>query len=126
MHVDASTKELGSILYQKQDDGTLRVVAYASRGLSKAGKNYSAFKLEFLALKWSITEKFSDYLIATKFTVFTDSNPLMHVLTTAKFNATGQRWIAALSDYDFDIIYHPGNIMQVQTLCPGILFTCTC
>lgn len=108
LHIDASTKGLGAVLYQTQHNQK-RVIAYASRSLTKSEKNYSAFKLEFLALKWSITEKFSDYLIAKKFTVLTDNNPVTHVLTSAKLQATGQRWIAALSDYDFDILYRPGK-----------------
>lgn len=66
-------------------------------------------KLEFLALKRSIMEKFRDYLVADKFTVYTDNNPLTHLLTTAKLDATGQRWVAALSDFDFDVVYRPGK-----------------
>jgi len=108
LHTDASGKGLGSVLYQK-DGKHKRVIAYASRGLSKSERNYSAFKLEFLALKWAVTEKFSDYLMGTHFIVYTDNNPLTHVLTTAKLDATGHRWVAALGEYDFDIIYRPGS-----------------
>ncbi|KAH3851362.1 hypothetical protein DPMN_093842 [Dreissena polymorpha] len=108
LHTDACGSGLGAVLYQEQE-GKKRVIAYASRSLSKSEKNYSAFKLEFLALKWAITEKFSDYLIGQHFKVYTDNNPLTHILTTAKLEATGQRWVSALSDYDFDIIYRPGK-----------------
>ena len=107
LHCDASGCGLGGVLYQEQD-GQKRVIAYASRGLSKSEANYPAHKLEFLALKWSITEKFHDYLFGHKFTVFTDNNPLTYVLTSARLDATGHRWLAALSAYDFDILYKPG------------------
>ena len=107
LHCDASGSGLGSVLYQEQD-GHKRVIAYASRGLSKSEANYPAHKLEFLALKWSVTEKFHDYLYGHKFTVYTDNNPLTYVLTSARLDATGHRWLAALSAYDFDIIYKPG------------------
>ena len=104
---DASGAGLGSVLYQEQE-GRKRVIAYASRGLSKSEAHYPAHKLEFLALKWAVTEKFNDYLYGHKFTVFTDNNPLTYVLTSARLDATGHRWLAALSAYDFDIKYRPG------------------
>ena len=108
LHTDASTMGLGAALYQRQD-GHLRPVAYASRGLSTSERNYPAHKLEFLALKWVVTEKFSDYLYGSHFTVLTDNNPLTYVLTTAKLDATGHRWLANLANYDFDINYRPGK-----------------
>ena len=37
--------------------------------------------------------------------VYTDDNPLTYVLTTAKLDATGQRWVAALAMYNFKIYY---------------------
>jgi hypothetical protein len=89
VHTDASTYGLGAIIYQLQDDKK-RVIEFASRSLSRSEKNYSAFKLEFLALKWAITEKFSDYLLNNKFTVYTDNNLLTYVLSSAKLDATGQ------------------------------------
>ncbi|CAI5672770.1 unnamed protein product [Oreochromis niloticus] len=87
LHTDASTTGLGAVLYQEQE-GQLRVIGYASRGLSRSENRYPAHKLEFLALKWSVTEKFSDYLYGNHFTVVTDSNPLTYILTSAKLDAT--------------------------------------
>ena len=98
LHTDASTKALGAVLYQLQE-GKKRVISYASRTLTKSERNYSAFKLEFLALKWAITEKFSDYLTLNHFLVLTDNNPLTHILTSAKLDATRQRWASALGEY---------------------------
>ena len=49
LHTDASGLGLEAILYQTQDDGTDRVIAYASHTLSKSERNYPAYKLEFLA-----------------------------------------------------------------------------
>jgi hypothetical protein len=108
LHTDACGTGLGAVLYQKQN-GQDRVIAYASRGLTKSERNYPTHKLEFLALKWAITEKFSDYLMGQTFSVFTDNNPLTYVLTSAKLDATGHRWIAALSAYNFTITYKPGK-----------------
>ena len=108
LHTDASLTGLGAALYQEQD-GKMKVIAYASRGLSRSEQNYPAHKLEFLALKWSVTEKFHDYLYGSQFKVFTDNNPLTYILTSARLDATGQRWLAALANYDFSIQYRPGK-----------------
>ena len=108
LHTDSSTDGLGAVLYQKQD-GKLRVIAYASRSVSKAEANYPAHKLEFLALKWAVCEKFHEYLYGSNpFEVFTDNNPLTYVLTSAKLDACGQRWVAKLANYNFSIKYRCG------------------
>ena len=110
LHTDASENGLGAVLYQKQDDGTDCVIAYASQTLSKSEKNYDAHKLEFLALKWSVTERFHEYLYGGEFEVYMDNNPLTYILTTAKLDATGQRWVASLANYNFKIFYRSGKL----------------
>uniref|UniRef100_A0A1A8PLB6 Gypsy retrotransposon integrase-like protein 1 n=2 Tax=Nothobranchius rachovii TaxID=451742 RepID=A0A1A8PLB6_9TELE len=87
----------------------MRVIAYASRGLSRCETRYPAHKLEFLALKWAVTEKFCDYLYGSPFTVITDSNPLTYLLTTAKLDATSYRWLSALSSFEFQLQYRAGK-----------------
>ena len=108
VHTDASFDGLGAVLYQTQDEKE-RAIAYASRSLKPSEKNYPAHKLDFLALKWAISEKFHDYLYGSLFEVITDNNPLTYVLTTAKLDATGQRWIASLIGYNFSIKYRSGK-----------------
>ena len=108
LHTDASTMGLGAVLYQHQD-GQDRVVAYASRSLKTSERNYPAYKLEFLALKWAITDKFHDYLYGATFDVVTDNNPLTYVFTTVKLDATGQWWLAELSNYNCSISYRSGT-----------------
>ena len=94
---------------QEQEDGREAAIAYASRTLNKSEKRYDPHKLEFLALKWAITDRFHGYLYGGKFDVYTDNNPLTYVLTTAKLDATGQRWITALGMYHFKIYYRSGK-----------------
>lgn len=106
LHTDASTTRLGVAPYQEQE-GVLRVIAYASRGLSKSEAWYPAYKLEFLALKWAVTKKICDYLYGSSFKVITDSNPLTYVLTSAKLDATNNRWLSALSTFSFTLQYRP-------------------
>lgn len=111
LHTDASNEGLGAVLYQQQGS-KLRVIAYGSRTLTPAEKNYHLHsgKLEFLALKWAICDKFRDYLYyAPTFTVYTDNNPLTYVLTTARLNAVGHRWVGELADFHFTIKYRPGK-----------------
>lgn len=107
LHVDASQEGLGGVLYQDQGEG-LRPVAFVSRSLTPSEQHYPAHKLEFLALKWAVVDKLHDYLYGTKFEVRTDNNPLTYVLTSAKLDATGHRWLAALSTYDFSLKYRSG------------------
>uniref|UniRef100_A0A3B3S2Q0 Gypsy retrotransposon integrase-like protein 1 n=1 Tax=Paramormyrops kingsleyae TaxID=1676925 RepID=A0A3B3S2Q0_9TELE len=108
LQTDASGVGLGAVLAQVQG-GTERVIAYASRGLSPPETRYPAHKLEFLALKWAVTDKFYDHLYGRRFSVLTDNNPLKYVMTSAKLDATGQRWVAQLSIFDFDVQYRRGQ-----------------
>ena len=110
LHTDASENGLGAVLYQKQDDNTECVILYVSRTSSKSKRNYDAHKLEFLALKWSITERFYEYLYGGHFEVYTDNNPLTCILTTAKLDTTGQRQVASLANYKFKIFYKSGKL----------------
>ena len=96
------------MLYQNQDD-VLRVTAYASRSIKDSERNYPTHKLEFLALKWAVCDKFYDYLYGNQFSVTTDNNPLSYVLTSAKLDATGHRWLAELSNFNFTISYKSGK-----------------
>ena len=109
VHTDASEDGLGAVLYQDQDDETTRVIAYASRSLKKSEQRYHSSKLEFLTLKWAITDQFDEYLYGGTFEVHMDNNPLTYVLTTAKLDAMGQRWVASLANYNFTIQYHSGK-----------------
>ena len=99
VEVDASFKGLGACLGQKDKNGHLHPIAYASRGLRGSEKrypDYSSFKLELLGLKWAIADKFGGHLLGHHTIVLTDNNPLAH-LASAKLGATKQRWIAKLA-----------------------------
>ena len=70
-----------------------------------------------MALKWSVTERFHDYLYGGHFEVYSDNNPLTYVLTTAKLDATGQQWVASLANYNFKILYKSGKLnIEVDAL----------
>ena len=93
LHTDACQDGLRAALYQMQNS-QLHVIAYALRTLTSAEQNYymPSGKLEFLALKWAISDHLRDYLYySPPFVVYTDNNPLTYVLTSAKLNATGHQ-----------------------------------
>lgn len=111
LETDASLNGLGAVLMQEQE-GKRRVIAYASRTLrptERNDSNYSSAKLELLAVKWAITEKFKDYLWGSTFEVLTDNNPISYLQTSAKLGATEQRWAMQLAQYNFTIKYRPGK-----------------
>ena len=111
LETDASLKGLGAVLSQKGDDNEIRVVAYASRSLrpsEKSMRDYSSAKIELMALKWSVCDKFRDYLLGSKFTVFTDNNPFCYI-KSSKLGAAQIRWLSELALYDFDIVYRTGK-----------------
>ena len=82
--------------------------------------NYNSAKLELLALKWAVTEKFRDYLLGSKFTVYTDNNPLAYI-QTSKLGASQIHWLSKLALFDFNIIYRSGKFNQATdalSRCP--------
>ena len=96
------------MLSQKQDDDHYHSVAYTSRGLKVGELKYHSSKLEFLALKWAMTEQFREYLQYQPFLVCTDNNPLTYVMTMPNLDAVGHRWVAAMAGYNFEIKYIRG------------------
>ena len=80
LKTDASKEGLGAVPSQKQSDGCYHQVTFGSHSLTPSEKNYHSSKLEFLTLKWSITEHYKEYLTYSPFMVWTDNNPLTYVL----------------------------------------------
>ena len=55
-----------------------------------------------------MTDKFHEYLYGSKLEVKTDNNPLTYIFEEAKLDAVGHRWVASLSNYDFNLTYRAG------------------
>ena len=113
LETDASKEGLGAVLLQESDDGQYHPVAFASRELKGGEPKYHSSKLEFLAIKWAVTEQFHEYLQYQPFTVRTDNNPLTYILTTPNLDVLGHRWVAALASYNMKLEYLKGSDNKV-------------
>ena len=109
---DASINGLGAVLQQKQDDSKLHPVAYASRSLTDAERNYSITELEVLAVVWALT-RFHSYLYGQSVTVVTDHTAVKVVLETPNPSASNARWwtrVYGTGLKDVWIVYCPGRL----------------
>lgn len=112
VETDASDFALGAVLSQREGEGTgsLRPVAYASRSLVEAERNYPVHDKETLAIVWALLE-WRHYLEGAKHTiqVLTDHRSLEYFMTTKLLTRRQARWGEFLADFDFVIKYRPGT-----------------
>ena len=110
---DASKDGLGVLLLQKQADEQYHPIAYGSRALTPYEKNYHLTKLEFLELKWAVTEHFKEYLPYQSFVVWMDNNLLMYIMSTSNLDVTCHWWVGALAWFNLELEYQKvhGNTM---------------
>ena len=119
MHCDASGCGLGAALVQKDTEGGEHPVAYFSRTLSKAERNYSTTERELLAVVAAV-DHFKHYIDGSHFTVVTDHSSLKWLSKLE--NPTGRlaRWATRLSQYDFDIVHKKGALNTVPDVLSRI------
>ena len=103
--VDASPVGLGALLTQND-----RVVAYASKSLTAVEQRYSQTEREALAVAWGCNH-FRLYLLGAHFTVLTDHKPLVSIFNKPGSNPPARiaNWIFKLQNYDYTVIYRPGE-----------------
>eukprot|EP00731_Ephydatia_muelleri_P015048 Em0008g768a len=104
---DASGEGLGAVLSQYVS-GVERVIAFASRSLSKAERKYCATRREMLVLVWAI-KHFRPYLYGRRFTVRTDHASLRWLQSFHEPEGQVARWLECLSEYDFEVVHRPGT-----------------
>ena len=107
IHTDASAYGIGAVLMQVQN-GEPRVIAYASKSLTKPEQNYSATERECLAVVWGI-EKYRPYVEGTHFKVFTDHHSLKWLCNLKDPHGRLARWAIRLQPYDYEVIHKRGK-----------------
>jgi hypothetical protein len=105
---DASNQGLGAVLSQGQIGKDLPI-AYASRNLNNAEKNYTTSEKELLAIVWGI-KHFRPYLYERKFKIASDHKPLVWIMNVKDPGSRLLRWRIQLEEYDYEIIYKRGAI----------------
>ena len=104
---DASDFALGAVLAQDRGNG-FQPVAYESRKLSPAERNYATHEKETLAIKHAV-KVWRHYLQGIKFTVYTDHQSLRYLVSQPHLSQRQTRWLQLFQQFDFDIVYHPGK-----------------
>ena len=99
LRTDASDVGLGAVLLQEHEDGIFPV-AYASRKLTRAERNYSVVERECLAIVWAVA-KFYRWLYGRQFVLQTDHRPLIFLDRAKMANARVMRWALALQPFSF-------------------------
>lgn len=108
VHVDVSCIALGAILTHAGGEGLNHPIAFASRRLSKAEKNYSTTEHKGLAMVYGI-QKFRHYLLGGHFKTYTDHFVLKYLVNKLVLGGRICKWLLLFQEYDFEVIVKPGQ-----------------
>lgn len=111
IQTDASETGLGGVLTQIQD-GDEKVIAFASRSLSRAERNYSVTERECLAVIFAI-DKFRPYIEGTRFKVITDHYSLLWLNRMKEPSGKLARWAVKLAQHNFELLHRKGKLNVV-------------
>ena len=108
LETDASISGLGAVLGQKQEDGHVHPIAYASRCLQPHETNYAITELETLAVVWAV-KQFRAYILGHKCTVYTDHSACTSLLNTPNPSAKLARWAMIIQEMNLQIEHRSGK-----------------
>jgi hypothetical protein len=110
VEADASDYAVGAVLSQRVEN-KWRPVAFLSKSLGEAERNYPIYDKEMLAIMTALTE-WRHYLLGAPHTVevHSDHNNLQYFRQPQKINRRQARWVTELADYDIKIHHCPGRL----------------
>jgi transposase InsO family protein len=108
VETDASSFAVGAVLFQTDEHGVSRPVAFTSRKMNSAERNYPTHEQELLAVVHAL-KTWRYYLDGSHFIVYTDHDTLRHFPTQPKLTRRQARWMELLQEYDFDFKYKKGS-----------------
>jgi transposase InsO family protein len=107
LDTDASLTGLGGVLQQRQG-GEIRVIAYASRCLTRAERNYSTTRRELLAVIYAL-KQFRTFLLGRHFLLRVDHSALTYLRKTPEVMGQAARWLDYIEQYQFTIEHRNGK-----------------
>lgn len=106
LSTDASGIAIGAVLGQ-EINGVEHPIAYASRQLNSAERNYTCTERELLAVVWSV-KYFRCYLYGRSFALYTDHSAIKWLLSIKDASSRLTRWALKLAEYDYQVFHKPG------------------
>lgn len=112
--VDTSPVGLGAVLAQYDANKNPRIIACASKALTKAEKNYPQVQREALAVVWG-AERFRFFLTGVKFTILTDAEANEYIFGDGhrlgkRAVTRAEAWSLRLAPFNFTISHVPGHL----------------
>ena len=104
---DACDLGIGAVLSQRIE-GEERVIAYGSRLLSNAERNYCVTRKELLAIVY-FTKLYRQYLLGRPFVLRTDHAALQWLQRTPEPIGQQGRWLERLAEFEFQVVHRPGR-----------------
>jgi hypothetical protein len=83
-------------------------IAYASRTLNNAERNYPTVQKELLAIVWEC-KYFRQYLYGRRFTIVTDHRPLTWIFSIKDPSSRLLRWRLKLEEYEYEVVHKKGS-----------------
>ena len=112
LYVDASKYAIGAVLQQTDSEGNSHPIGYYSRRLNPAECNYDTYKKELLGLRDAVLN-FRHQLLGIRFSVYTDNSALQWIFKQKEISGQLSRWIAVLSEFMIDNIYHIAGVKNI-------------